>query len=106
MRPFLDRLAALLLEHHSAEMDRIAVVLPSRRAGSYLRKYLAQRHGGALWSPEILDIGGFVQRCTGLVQGGPIDMLFLLYEAHRTVAGNSADPWPSSWNGHRSRCAT
>lgn len=92
MRPFLDRLAALLLEHHSNEMDRIAVVLPSRRAGSYLRKYLAQQHGGALWSPEIIDIGGFMQRCSGLAQGGTIDMLFLLYEAHRQVAGPAAEP--------------
>lgn len=73
-------------------MDRVAVVLPSRRAGSYLRKYLAQLHGGALWSPEIIDIGGFMQRCSGMAQGTTIDLLFLLYEAHLGTAGAAAEP--------------
>ena len=51
MEPFLERLARQLWEHHSQELDRIAVVLPSRRAGLYLQKYLAQVAGKAIWSP-------------------------------------------------------
>lgn len=91
MVPFLDRLASALLQHHGHELDRIAVVLPGRRAGLYLRKYLAHRAGKALWSPEMLDVGAFMERLTGMRQGGALEMLFLLHEAHRAVAGERAD---------------
>lgn len=93
MRPFLERLAERLLEHHAHEMDRIAVVLPGKRAGLHLRKYLARANGKALWSPEVLDMGGFTQRTTGLVQGGSLELTFLLYEAYRTIHRDRAEPF-------------
>ncbi len=91
MEPFLDRLAKSLLQHHGDELDRVAVVLPGRRAGLYLRKYLAQRAGKALWSPDMLDVGVFMERLTGMRQGGALEMLFLLHEAHRAVEGERAE---------------
>ncbi len=93
MRPFLERLAEQLLEHHRHEMDRIAVVLPGRRAGVHLRKYLAKANGGPLWSPEILDMGAFAQRASGLAQGGSMELLFLLYETYSRTLGTQADPF-------------
>ncbi|MEO8589606.1 MAG: PD-(D/E)XK nuclease family protein [Flavobacteriales bacterium] len=91
MEPFLDRLAGVLLQHHGHQLGRVAVVLPGRRAGLYLRKYLAQRAGTALWSPEMLDMGAFMERITGMRQGGTLEMLFMLHEAHRAVEGERAD---------------
>lgn len=91
MEPFLDRLARVLLQHHGHELDRIAVVLPGRRAGLYLRKYLAQRSGKALWSPEMLDVGAFMERLTGMRQGVALELLFMLHEAHRALAGERAE---------------
>ena len=91
MEPFLDRLANALLEHHGDELDRVAVVLPGRRAGLYLRKYLAQHADKALWSPDMLDVGAFMERLTGMRQGGALEMLFLLHEAHRAVEGERAE---------------
>ncbi|HRH68084.1 MAG TPA: PD-(D/E)XK nuclease family protein [Flavobacteriales bacterium] len=91
MEPFLQRLAALLVKHHRHEMDRIAVVLPGRRAGLHLRKYLAQTNGAALWSPDVLDMGAFMERCSGLSQGGSMEMLFLLYRTYRDLFGDKAD---------------
>lgn len=100
MQPFLERLAELLLEHHRNELDLVAVVLPGKRAGLHLRKYLAKCSGTALWSPEVLDMGGFLQRTAGLdtaqpalVQGGSLELLFLLYEAYQKVAGATAEPF-------------
>ncbi|HMC96377.1 MAG TPA: hypothetical protein VKG92_01875, partial [Flavobacteriales bacterium] len=91
MEPFLDRLAIALLKHHGHQLDGVAVVLPGRRAGLYLRRYLAQRAGTALWSPEMLDMGTFMERLTGMRQGGALEMLFLLYQAHREIEGERAD---------------
>jgi len=100
MQPFLERLAELLLEHHRHELDRVAVVLPGKRAGLHLRKYLTQCSGTALWSPEVLDMGGFLQRTASLdtahpavVQGGSLEMLFLLFEAYQKITGPTAEPF-------------
>ena len=99
MQPFLERLAELLLEHHRNELDRVAVVLPGKRAGLHLRKYLAQCSGTALWSPEVLDMGSFLQRTASLdtaqpalVQGGSLELLFLLYEAYQEIT-DTAEPF-------------
>ena len=91
MEPFLQRLADLLVKQHRHEMDRIAVVLPGRRAGLHLRKYLAQANGTALWSPDVLDMGAFMERCSGLSQGGSMEMLFLLYRTYRDLHGGQAE---------------
>ena len=91
MRPFLQRLAELLLERHPAGLARVAVVLPGKRAGLHLRKYLAQAHGGPLWSPEILDVGTFMQRTAGIQQGNTMELLFMLYDTYRHVRGAEAD---------------
>ncbi|HRH38650.1 MAG TPA: hypothetical protein PK760_09905, partial [Flavobacteriales bacterium] len=91
MEPFLLRLAKLLWEQHPHELDRVAVVLPSKRAGIHLRKYLAQVAGRTIWSPDLFDPGGFMERITAWRQGTSMEMLFALYEAHRTLEGNKAE---------------
>jgi ATP-dependent helicase/nuclease subunit B len=91
MEPFLDRLAKVLMDQHRNELDQIAVVLPGRRAGIHLRKYLAKAAGTTIWCPELLDMGAFMERITGLRQGGSMELLFMLHEAHRIQAGVQAD---------------
>lgn len=90
--PFLHRLANALLEQHGNALERVAVVLPSRRAGIYLRRYLAQAAGRSIWSPEMLDMGAFLERLTGIRQGRTLELLFLLHEAHVVVEGERARP--------------
>lgn len=92
MEPFLERLAKLLLDRHRHELDKVAVVLPGRRAGLHLRKYLARAAGTTLWSPELFDPGAFMERVSGMRQGGSTEMLFLLHQAHRDVEGDRAEP--------------
>lgn len=91
MRPFLLRFAELLLARHPAGLARVAIVLPGKRAGLHLRKYLAQAHGGAMWSPEILDVGSFLQRLSGFQQGTTMELLFMLHDTYRHVRGAEAD---------------
>lgn len=92
MSSFLDRTAQALLHHHGRDLGRVAVVLPGQRAGLHLRRYLARHAGAALWSPDMLDMGGFMGRLTGLEQGRSMDMLLMLHQVHRAVAQASAEP--------------
>lgn len=91
MHHFLQRLAETLLQRHQGRLEKIAVVLPGKRAGLHLRKYLAQAQGGPLWSPDILDVGVFMERTSGLTQGSTMELLFLLYDTYRSMSGTNAD---------------
>ena len=92
MRPFLERLSELLLQRHPDDLGSVAVVLPGKRAGLHLRKYLAKKKGGPLWSPEIMDMGTFLQRLAGVEQGDTMDLLLKLYDTYRGIHGQGADP--------------
>lgn len=92
MEHFLERLAKALLREHGGELERIAVVLPGRRAGIHLQKYLAANAGSALWSPELFDPSSFMARIAGMRQGSTQELLFMLYEAHRLAEGQQAEP--------------
>lgn len=92
MEPFLERLAHILLDEYGERIDQIAVVLPSRRAGTYLRRYLAKLKGGALWSPDLYDPGAFMEKMSGMRQGSALELLFMLYEAHRALEGDRSEP--------------
>lgn len=91
MPPFLLRLAETLLKRHGGRLDKVAVVLPGKRAGLHLRKYLAQAHGGPLWSPDILDVGSFLERVSGIQQGNSMELLLHLFDLHRLQATGGPD---------------
>lgn len=84
-------MADKLLERHAPGLDRILVVVPSRRAALHLRKYLAERSGKALWSPEILDPGAFMERVAGMRRGSQPDLLIELHRCHQAQHGTAAE---------------
>lgn len=92
MQPFLQRLTRLVLERHGSELDRICIVLPGKRSGTFLRKYLAEERKSTQWSPQFHDVGGFLAQLAGMRQGGSMELLFLLYEAYSAVRGSHAEP--------------
>ncbi len=88
---FLHLLAEQLHHHHGADTARVAVVLPSRRAGLHLRRHLAQVHGGPLWSPDLLTPDGFLERLSGLREQPAHLTLLELHAMHRALKGPAAD---------------
>lgn len=92
MPDLLHRVAELLWARHAGRLDRIAVVMPSRRAGLYLQKYLAAIAGRSFWAPELLDAGTLMERLSGRRQAGTIELLFMLYEVYRERSGDRAAP--------------
>lgn len=88
MIPFLRTLAEALLKEHGTALRDVAVVLPSQRAGLYLRKHLADANGGALWSPELLTFPSFMERISGL---RAVDQLQALFELHGVLCSIQGD---------------
>ena len=90
MQVFLEKLAHALRAQHPEGLSGVAVVLPGRRAGPVLRRYLAQAHGTVQWSPDMLVMGGLMQRLADMRQGASIELLGLLHQVHQQVAGANA----------------
>ncbi len=88
--PFLQEVARALLAEHGNALREVAVVLPSQRAGLYLRKWLAEEAQGPLWSPQVFTIGSFMEERSGLRPMPTEELLFEGYEAYREVEGANA----------------
>lgn len=88
MRPFLKQVAGELLKEHGVQLRDVAVVLPSQRAGLYLRKWIAGEAGRVIWSPQLFTIGTFMQELSGLRPLANEELLLEGYEAYRQVAGH------------------
>lgn len=91
--PFLQQVARALLAAHGTELDRVAVVLPSQRAGLYLRKWIAAEAGKPLWSPQVFTLASFMEELSGLRPLATEELLFEGYEAYRQAAGQQAQPF-------------
>ncbi len=90
MMTFVEKLAEALLKEQGSALRNVAVVLPSQRAGLYLRDALARQAGKALWSPEIFTLASFMERLSGLRVPPTEELLFEAFEAYRSVAGDDA----------------
>lgn len=62
--------------------ENLVFVLPSKRAGTFLKKAIAQNTDSAIFAPEIYSIEGFVEQVSGLTYASSTQQLFTLYEAY------------------------
>ena len=90
MTAFLKQVAKALVAEHGSALRDVAVVLPSQRAGLYLRKWISEEAGKPLWSPLIFTIGTFMEELSGLRPLAQEELLFEGYEAYRKVEGPKA----------------
>ena len=93
MKQFLDRTAEYLVKQYGTELSDIAVVLPNRRAGLFLRRLMARHAGKACWSPLIFSVEDFMAEIAGLHEAEPLALLFGLYDVHKQVEGDKAQPF-------------
>ena len=68
-------------------LENTIFVLPSRRAGTYLRNSISQKASANLFAPKIYSIEQFIEELSGLTYATLPQQLFCLYKAHLEVAG-------------------
>ena len=76
------------LEHH-------LFVLPSKRAGNFLKTCLAKEMGKTIFAPEVYGIEEFVEKVSGQASASKISLLFTLYEAYLDITPNDPEPYES-----------
>ena len=94
---FLERVAYELHTSHGDDMVSQRVVLPSRRAGLYLAKYLSRLSDRPQWSPVMLTVSELFQSLTELRPADTETLIFELYRVYRNRFGEEMsfdDFWP------------
>ena len=79
-KPFLERVARDLLAKQGERLSDMEVVLPSRRACHYFKRYLAMVHPGPMLSPKIMAMDDFVRSKAEVELPGKVDLVLALYD--------------------------
>ena len=87
MASFLHLLARDLLQKKGSDFERLTVVFPNKRAALFLAKELSSLIDNPVWMPEIITLGEFIGRGTGLKQAEELSLIIKLYKAYRECSG-------------------
>ena len=90
---FLKESAEYLWQRYGEGIDKICIVLPNRRGGLYLKKYLSACAGKTLWAPGILSIEDMIEELLGYQIPDNFSLLFDLYAVYKEVDGSDARPF-------------
>ncbi|MGC9344042.1 MAG: PD-(D/E)XK nuclease family protein, partial [Bacteroidales bacterium] len=98
MTPFLQTLAIYLEETYNKELSSSCIIFPNRRAGLFFKKYFAGISKKAGWLPEIMTIGDFTSRLSGLQPADPLEISFEAYSSFKKITGSNESydefyPW-------------
>ncbi|MDD2633694.1 MAG: PD-(D/E)XK nuclease family protein [Bacteroidales bacterium] len=93
MKTFLERVAHTILQTDGDQLDKICVVMPNRRAGLFLRKHIATLANRTVWAPDFYAVDDFYARISELTLADPVVVDFELYEIHRQIEKEKAQPF-------------
>lgn len=82
---FLEKLATHVFNNFPHLGNRLCIVLPNRRAGLFLKRYLAQQHAKPVWAPDILPIEDFTSRLSGYTTPDTLQQMSAIYQAHQQI---------------------
>jgi hypothetical protein len=90
MQAFLDKTAEYIIDTWGDELGKLCIVLPNRRAGLFLKRYLGKHASKTIWSPSIFSIEDFITTLSGLKVIDPVYLQFELYKVYREIEGQNA----------------
>ena len=90
MAPFLQQTAQYVHARFGNDLADLCIVLPNRRGGLFLRKYLACEIGKVAWAPVIFSIEDFISEISGLQEAENLSLLLELYGVHNEIEGEKA----------------
>jgi CRISPR/Cas system-associated exonuclease Cas4 (RecB family) len=93
MTGFLEKTADYLYKSYGEKISDLCIVLPNRRGGLFIQKYIGKRIGKTIWSPAIFSIEDFLVNISGLRICDTVQVLFELYEIHKALEGQNAQPF-------------
>ena len=81
MQSFIEKIVKDIIQKHDTIAD-IIFVLPSKRAGTFLKNTIAKTTTKTIFSPEIYSIEEFVENISGITYASNTQQLFELYRTY------------------------
>ncbi len=98
MNHFIPKCANYIFQKHSiAELAHVCVVLPTRRGVFFFKEALANEATKPFISPKILAVEDFILEATNLKLLEPVDLLFGLFTAYKSVETDAKFEHFMSW---------
>lgn len=94
MQSFIEDVIHDVLKNEK-DINSLLFILPSKRAGVFLRNILSQTLQKTIIAPEIFSIEDFVERISELVTASTTTQLFALYDAYCTVGDYEKESFDS-----------
>ncbi|RIA11036.1 PD-(D/E)XK nuclease superfamily protein [Flavobacteriaceae bacterium MAR_2010_72] len=88
------------LQNQALDISEITFILPSKRAGFFLRNHIAQCTPKTIFAPEILSIETFIESVADITYATNTELLFEFYEAYLVATPkDSVEPFDdfSKW---------
>lgn len=84
-KSFLDEVVSEVRKTLGDSLEDMCFVVPSRRAGLYLKKSLTRAYARTIWAPAIFSIQDFVRSLSESNFPEPLTLIFELYEVYMEV---------------------
>ena len=84
MQTFLEEVVKKLKSNYK-DLSALTIILPSKRAGGFLKKKLLHSIDKTIFSPKIISIEEFIEELSGLTIADNTLLLFKSYEVYKTV---------------------
>ena len=98
MKTFLNEVTDQIYKEHQSFED-VVFVLPSKRAGIFLKQHIASHIDKPVFSPEIYSIEELIAKISGLKTATNLNLLLGLYEVFQPYLENEGESFDSfiSW---------
>jgi len=90
MQSFLETVIAQLRKKHDS-LENLVFVLPSKRAGTFARNYIAQTAQKTSFAPAIYSIETYVERIAGISYATNTEQLFELFQTYEQITQGEKD---------------
>jgi len=80
---FLEKVISEIIAKDVKHLEVCCFVVPNRRTGLYLKKYLSEKIKKTIFSPQFLTIDEFASKVSGLETSDNLTLLSLLYQSYK-----------------------
>ena len=94
-QPFLKQVAGFIQQKYDNNLQRLCIVLPSRRGAVFLKRHLGQVYGKTIWLPTIISSEEFIETLSGLSVIDEHELICRLYDSYVAVYGTGAESFDS-----------
>jgi len=96
---FLNKLAQKILTDYAINLADLVIVLPNKRAKTFLIEELKKETSNTIFAPKIISIEDFVQEIAAIRSIDTIELLFEFYEVYLSLTPkDKQDPFESFAN--------